>query len=63
MSKLRAGGRFNPETIEGLRVNIPTGGGGSKETVRLGSLAQVIPKGGRAVTVLVGEEEVCAPAH
>ncbi|KAK2759071.1 hypothetical protein FQN54_003170 [Arachnomyces sp. PD_36] len=60
LSKLRAGGRFNPETIEGLRVNIPKAGGG-KEALRLGSLAQVIPKGGRAVTVLVGEEEHIKP--
>ena len=59
LSKLRAGGRFNPETIEGLKVTVPKGGGGGKESLRLGSLAQVIPKGGRAVMVLVGEEEVC----
>lgn len=36
-------------------------GKGSKETVKLGELAQVIPKGGRMLTILVGEEEVYTP--
>lgn len=31
---------------------------GQKETVRLSEVAQVVPKGGRSVTVLVGDEEV-----
>ncbi len=30
----------------------------SKGTERLGDLAQVLPKGGRSVMVLVGEKEV-----
>lgn len=55
VSKLRTGGRFNPELLEGLRVVVDKN---SKETVRFGDLAQVIPKGGRMVTVLVGDEEV-----
>ncbi|PGH13116.1 hypothetical protein AJ79_03823 [Helicocarpus griseus UAMH5409] len=58
VSKLRAGGRLNPEAIEGLRVAVNKG---SKETVRLGELAQVIPKGGRMLTILVGEEEYIKP--
>ncbi|EEH37221.1 ribosome recycling factor domain-containing protein [Paracoccidioides lutzii Pb01] len=62
ISKLRAGGRFNPGTIESLRVAVTKGDGkGSKETVRLGELAQVIPKGGRMLTLLVGEDEYVKP--
>ncbi|PGH33652.1 ribosome recycling factor [[Emmonsia] crescens] len=62
ISKLRAGGRFNPEAIESLRVAVTKGDGkGSKETVKLGELAQVIPKGGRMLTILVGEEEYIKP--
>ncbi len=59
LSKLRAGGRFNPETLEALRVQLVKG---SKETVKLGELAQIVPKGGRAVIVMVGEKDVC-PLH
>ncbi|KAK2749810.1 hypothetical protein FQN55_003046 [Onygenales sp. PD_40] len=58
ISKLRAGGRFNPEAIESLRIPLKKG---AKETAKLGELAQVIPKGGRMVTVLVGEEEYLKP--
>ncbi|KAI9367424.1 hypothetical protein BJX61DRAFT_547502, partial [Aspergillus egyptiacus] len=53
LSKLRVGGRLNPEAIEGLRVQLSKDG---KETAKLGELAQVVPKGGRMVTVLVSEE-------
>lgn len=31
---------------------------GSKESVRLGELAQVLPRGGRSVVVVVAEREV-----
>ena len=55
LSKLRPGGRFNPDILEALRVHLVKG---DKETVRLGDLAQAIPKGGRAVVVLVGEADV-----
>jgi ribosome recycling factor len=54
LSKLRAGGRLNPDVIENLRVHLK----GDKESVRLGDLAQVIPKGGRTLTIMVGEEDV-----
>jgi hypothetical protein len=56
LSKLRIGGRLSTETLEILRVQLSKG---SKETVKLGELAQVVPKGGRMVTVLVSEESVC----
>lgn len=55
LSKLRSGGRLNPEVIENVRVHLVKG---SKETVKLGELAQVVPKGGRSVAIIVGEEDV-----
>ena len=53
--KLRTGGRFNPEILENVRVHLSKEG---KATERLGDLAQVLPKGGRSLMVLVGETEV-----
>jgi ribosome recycling factor len=59
LSKLRAGGRFNTASLEGLKVQLSKD---SQESVKLRDLAQVVPKGGRLVTILVAEEEVnCAP--
>jgi hypothetical protein len=55
LQKLRSGGRLNPEVIENLRVSVDKN---SNETVKLGELAQVVPKGGRSVAIIVGEEEV-----
>lgn len=55
VSSVRTGGRFNPQSIESVRVVADKN---SKETVRLGDLAQVIPKGGRMVAILAGDEEV-----
>jgi len=43
--------------IENLRVHLK----GGKESVRLGDLAQVIPKGGRMLTIMVGEEDLIKP--
>ncbi|GAB1207749.1 hypothetical protein APSETT445_006479 [Aspergillus pseudonomiae] len=54
LSKLRLGGRLNTDAIENLRVQLSKG---SKETLKLGDLAQVVPKGGRMVIVLVSEED------
>lgn len=55
LKKLRPGGRFNPELLEHLRVKLEKDG---KGTSTLGSLAQVVPKGGRSVMVLVGDKDV-----
>lgn len=55
LSKLRAGGRFNPEVLENLRVQLEKS---SNQTVRLSDVAQVIPKG-RTVQIMVGEKDVC----
>ncbi|PLB33988.1 ribosome-recycling factor [Aspergillus candidus] len=54
LAKNRVGGRFNTESIESLRVKPHKG---SKDSVKLGELAQVVPKGGRMVTVLASEED------
>lgn len=54
LSKLRAGGRFNPEVLEALRVQPDKA---SNTKVKLGDLAQVVPKG-RTVQVIVGEKDV-----
>jgi ribosome recycling factor len=56
LSNLRAGGRFNTEVLEDLRVQPDKN---SKQWVRLSDLAQVIPKG-RTVQILVGEKDVCS---
>ena len=55
LSKLKPGGRFNPDLLEGLRVQLEKG---SKDTVKLGDLAQVVPRSGRSIAVLIGEAEV-----
>ncbi len=55
LSKLKTGGRFNPEVLENLRVHLVKD---SKKSERLGDLAQVLPKGGRMLTILVGEKDV-----
>ncbi|KAB2575377.1 hypothetical protein BFW01_g6129 [Lasiodiplodia theobromae] len=62
LSELRAGGRFNPEHLEKLKVTLkPTGSAlDGKETHPLGDLAQVIPKG-RIITVVAGDEEYIKP--
>ncbi|TVY85812.1 Ribosome-recycling factor, partial [Lachnellula willkommii] len=58
LSKLRTGGRFNPEVLDNLRVSL---GKGDKKTERLGDLANVLPNGGRMLMVLVGEKEHLHP--
>lgn len=60
LSQLRSGGRLNPEVVESLKVQLGTARAG-KETVRLGHIAQVVPKG-RLLNVMVGEQEHVKPA-
>jgi len=59
LSKLRSGGRFNHELLETLRVNLNK----EKDTVKLGDVAQVLPRGGRIIVVLVGENDVWLRIH
>ena len=54
LSKLRTGGRFNPELLESVRVSLDKE---SKETFKISELAQVLPKGGRSLMILVGEHD------
>lgn len=54
LAKLRHTGR-SPEVIEALRVKLVKG---SKDTVALGEIAQVIPRG-RVLLIAVGEKDVC----
>ncbi|KAI6717015.1 ribosome recycling factor domain-containing protein [Diplocarpon mali] len=58
LSKLRTGGRFNPEVLENLRVHLVKD---SKTSEKLGVLAQVLPKGGRSLMILVGEKDHVKP--
>ena len=58
LSKLRGGGRFDHAVVETLRVQPQKG---SKETVKLGTLAQIVPKS-RFLNVVVGELEVTSAA-
>ncbi|KAF2719990.1 ribosome recycling factor [Polychaeton citri CBS 116435] len=57
LSRLRVGGRFNPEIVENLRVEAEKG---SKQTVKLSDLAQCIPKG-RQLHIMVGDKEHIKP--
>ena len=53
LSKIKAGGK-DPEVIENVRVRLSKA---EKETVKLGDVASVVPRG-RNVAVLVGEKDV-----
>jgi ribosome recycling factor len=58
LSQLRAGGRFNPEQLEDLKVQLnEKGDGGKVSTTKLKDLAQIIAKG-RNVSVICHEEDV-----
>lgn len=60
LSHLRSGGRLSPDVVESLKVQLGSAGkdGDGKETVRLGDIAQVVPRG-RTLHVICGEAEVC----
>lgn len=58
LAKLRTGGRFNPELLESVRVSLSKE---TAETFKISELAQVLPKGGRSLMILVGEHEHVKP--
>lgn len=58
LKKLRAGGRFNPDLVGALRVQPDRKEGAS---FPLRELAQVVPKGGRSISILVHEEAYVKP--
>jgi ribosome recycling factor len=58
LSQLRAGGRFNPEQLEDLKVQVKEKGEGGKiASIKLKDLAQVVAKG-RNVNIVCHEEDV-----
>ncbi|KAJ4336037.1 ribosome-recycling factor [Ascochyta clinopodiicola] len=59
LSQLRSGGRLNPDIVESLKVQLGTAGQG-KETVRLGDIAQVVPRG-RVLNVICGDDAHIKP--
>lgn len=61
LSQLRGGGKLNPEVVESLKVQLGTAHEG-KETVKLGDIAQVVPRG-RMMNVVCGEESVRLPTN
>jgi ribosome recycling factor len=61
LSQLRSGGKMNPDIVESLKVQLGTAGQG-KESVRLGDIAQVVPRG-RVLNVICGEEAVCSSSY
>ncbi|KAI1081899.1 ribosome recycling factor [Whalleya microplaca] len=58
LKKLESGGRFNPDVIGGLRVQPDRK---AAETYPLREVAQVIPRGGRTISVLAHEEAYIKP--
>lgn len=60
LALLRSGGRVDPKIIEDLKVQLGTAGkdGHGKQSIKLGDLAQVVPRG-RVLNVICGEAEVC----
>lgn len=58
LAQLRAGGRFNPEVLEELKVPLKAAKeGGKVGTTKVKDLAQVVAKG-RTVSVICHEEDV-----
>lgn len=56
LAQLRSGGRLNPDLVESLKIQLGTASHG-KETVRLGDIAQVVPRG-RVLNVICGDDAV-----
>ncbi|KAI0456373.1 ribosome recycling factor [Xylaria acuta] len=58
LKKMHTGGRFDPDAVGALRVTVDKGAG---EAYPLRELAQVVPRGGRAVSLLVHEAAYVKP--
>lgn len=58
LKKLQTGARFDPDVIGGLRVTVDKKSG---EAYPLHELAQVVPRGGRTVSLLVHDGEYVKP--
>ncbi|XPS92435.1 ribosome-recycling factor [Ascochyta lentis] len=59
LGQLRSGGRLNPDIVENLKVQLGTAGQG-KETLRLGDIAQVVPRG-RVLNIICGDDAHIKP--
>ncbi|KAI0857468.1 ribosome recycling factor [Xylaria cubensis] len=58
LKKMQTGGRFDPDAVGALQVTVNKKAG---EAYPLRELAQVVPRGGRAVSLLVHEAEYVKP--
>ncbi|KAI1105712.1 ribosome recycling factor [Jackrogersella minutella] len=58
LKTLKSGGRFNPDVVGALRVQPDRK---SLRTFALREVAQVVPRGGRTISILVNEEEYIKP--
>ncbi|KAI0837505.1 ribosome recycling factor [Hypoxylon sp. FL0890] len=58
LKKLRTGGRFNPDIVGALRVQPDRK---SSTTYPLKEVAQIVPRGGRTISILVHEEAYVKP--
>ncbi|CCU76939.1 CELP0024 Effector like protein [Blumeria hordei DH14] len=58
LAQHRNGGRFNPDVLGALRVSVSRDG---KKTERLSDLAQIVPKSGRSLIIMVGEKAHIKP--
>lgn len=63
LQKLLRGGRFEPETLGQLRVPLKAAAGGATEptSFRLRELAQVVPRSGRSLSLLVNDRAYIKP--
>ncbi|EPQ67189.1 Bgt-3517 [Blumeria graminis f. sp. tritici] len=58
LAQHRNGGRFNPDVLGALRVTVSRD---TKKTERLSDLAQIVPKSGRSLIIMVGEKAHIKP--
>jgi ribosome recycling factor len=54
LRQVAPGRQLQQENVEAVHVKMK----GSTESVRLSDIAQVVPKGGRTIAILVGQQEV-----
>ncbi|KAI0425374.1 ribosome recycling factor [Xylaria sp. FL1042] len=61
LKKMHTGSRFDPDVLGALRVTVDKKKSGGGEAYPLRELAQVVPRGGRAVSLLVHEAGYVKP--
>ncbi|KAI2602251.1 ribosome recycling factor [Hypoxylon sp. NC1633] len=60
LRRLRTGGRFNPDVVGGVRVT-PDRKNAPETTYPLREIAQIVPRGGRIISLIVHEEAYVRP--